>query len=98
MMLTESVKNSFETVLKLEAQIKDLQEKAKAAREEIKKFLEDNHETQVKQDGYYANIAEAMRNTLQPKEIEKLLGYTIPDSCYKHTAYKTLTIKRVEMV
>lgn len=98
MMLTESIKSQFETVLTLEAQVKILQEKAKAAREEIRKFLVENGETQIKQDGYYANIAEGTRNTLQPKEIEKLLGYAIPDTCYKHTAYTTLTVKRMEMV
>lgn len=98
MILTESVKSAFETVLKNEALAKKLQEEAKVARETIRKFLEENGETALKQDGYYANIAEGTRNTLQPKEIEKLLGYTIPDACYKHTTYTTLTIKRAEMV
>lgn len=78
--------------------VKVLQEKAKAAREEIRKFLVENGETQIKQDGYYANIAEGTRNTLQPKEVEKLLGYAISDTCYKHTTYTTLTVKRMEMV
>ena len=98
MILTESVRSAFETVLKNEAMAKKLQEEAAAARATIRKFLVDNGETALNQDGYYANIANATRDTLQKAEVEKLLGYKIPDTCYKHTAYTTLTIKRGEMV
>lgn len=98
MILTESVKSSFETVLKTEAQIDLLKKQVDEARENIRKFLIENNETQLKQDGYYANISESTRNTLQAKEVEKLLGYKIPDNCYKSTTYSRLTIKRMELV
>ena len=98
MILTENVKNSLEAVIKAEAEVKKLQETIKAEKENIRKFLNEAGETSLKQDGYYANIAEGTRNTLQAKEVEKLLGYEIPAACYKTTNYTTLTIKRMELV
>lgn len=98
MMLNESVKSAFETVITLEAQKKKLDADIKKAKDVIRKAMDAEAVTAVNQDGYYANIASAVRSTLVTEEVEKLLGYKIPDACYKHTPYTTLTIKRLEMV
>lgn len=98
MIITESVKSAFETVLTLEAQKEKLEADIKKARDTIRKAMDEQQVLQVKQDGYYANIAECSRSTLQKDEVAKLLGYAIPETCYKTTHYTTLTIKRAEMV
>ena len=98
MVLNESVKSAFETVLVLEAQKKKLDADIKKAKDVIRKAMDAEAVTAVNQDGYYANIASAVRSTLVTEEVEKLLGYKIPDTCFKRTPYTTLTIKRLEMV
>ena len=98
MMLNESIKSAFETVITLEAQKKKLDADIKKAKDVIRKAMDAEAVTAINQDGYYANIASATRNTLVTEEVEKLLGYKIPDTCFKHTPYTTLTIKRLEMV
>lgn len=97
-MLTESIKSAFETVLALEAAKKALDEQIKKARDTIRKSMDEQEITQIKQEGYYANIASATRKSLVTEEVEKLLGYKIPDTCFKQTNYTTLTIKRGELV
>ena len=98
MILTESIKNSFETVIALDAQIKELTEARDKAKAAIRNELEKNGETSYNENGYYALIASGVRSTLQKKEVEKELGRPIPASCFKTTSYTTFTVKRGEMV
>ena len=98
MMLTESVKSAFETVFSLEEQKKKLEADLKKAKATIRKALEDAKETSFKDGPYYALIANATRSTLVTEEVEKLLGYAIPKSCYKKTSYTTFTVKRQEVL
>lgn len=98
MILTESIKSAFETVITLDAQIKKLTEECNKAKATIRAELEKNKETAYNENGYYALIASATRSSLIKAEVEKELGKPIPESCYKKTPYTTLTIKRVEMV
>lgn len=98
MILTESIKSSFETVITLDAQIKKLTEERDAAKAKIRAELEKNKETEYNENGYYALIASATRSSLIKAEVEKELGKPIPESCYKKTPYTTFTVKRAEMV
>ena len=98
MVLTEAIKSKFETVLTLEAQKKQLETTIKEAKAEIQKYMYDNGELAIKQDGYIATISEGLRKTLLAEEVEKLLGKPIPTSCYKETPYTSFTVKRMKMV
>ena len=98
MMLTESIKSAFETVITLDEQIKTLTEARDKAKALIRKELENSKETEYKQNGYYALIASGVRSSLVKAEIEKELGKPIPESCYKKTPYTTFTVTRGEMV
>lgn len=98
MILTEAIKSKFESVLRMEAQKKQLEENIKKAKAEIQDIMYQNGELKIKQDGYSAVIGEAVRTTLIRDEIEKLLGKTLSDNCVKKTPYITLTIKRMTQV
>ena len=98
MILTESIKSSFETVITLDAQIKKLTEERDAAKAKIRAELEKNKEEAYNENGYYALIAHGTRSSLVKAEVEKELGKPIPESCYKKTSYTTFTVKRTEMV
>ena len=98
MILTESIKSSFETVITLDAQIKKLTEERDKAKAAIRAELEKNKETAYNDNGYYALIASGTRTSLVKAEVEKELGKPIPESCYKKTPYTTFTVKRAEMV
>lgn len=98
MLLTESIKSAFDTVFNLEERKKKIENDIKKAKATIRKALEEAGEKSIKEGPYYALIAEASRQTLVTEEVEKLLGYTIPESCYKKTDYTTFTVKRQEVL
>lgn len=98
MILTESVKSAFETVISLDAQIKALTEERDKAKAVVRAELEKNNETSYNENGYYALIASGVRSSLLKAEIEKELGKPIPESCYKKTHYTTFTVKRQEVL
>ena len=68
MILTESIKNSFETVIALDAQIKELTEARDKAKAMIRSELEKSGETSYNENGYYALIATGVRSTLVLQE------------------------------
>lgn len=98
MLLTESVKTAFDKCFALEEQKKKIEADLKKAKATIRKALEDANETSFKEGPYYALIAEASRSTLLTEKVEELLGYPIPESCYKTTDYTTFTVKRQEVL
>ena len=98
MILTESIKSAFETVFTLEEQKTQLESSLKKAKATIRKALEEAGEKSIKDGPYYALIADATRSTLVTEEVEKLLGYKIPESCYKKTPYTTFTVKKQEVL
>ena len=91
------MKISFKTLTRRYLEKKALADSLKKEIDELKVQIIDYHKGRdlVTEAGVESKLTHCIRSTIQKEEVEKLLGYEIPSTCYKYSPYDQLKVKIV---